>query len=64
MAKEFLGGMMPNYDYRCEQCQITVEVSHSVSEHGPSCCGKPMQKVFAATPAIFKGDGWGGKHGQ
>lgn len=55
---------MPNYDYRCEQCQITVEVSHSVSEHGPSCCGKPMQKVFAATPAIFKGDGWGGKHGQ
>ena len=64
MAKEFLGGMMPTYDYRCEKCQITVEVMHSVSEHGPKCCEQPMNKVFSATPAIFKGDGWGGKHGQ
>lgn len=56
--------MMPTYDYRCEKCQMTVEVMHSVSEHGPKCCEQPMNKLFSATPAIFKGDGWGGKHGQ
>ena len=52
---------MPTYDYKCEECKITVETNHSVFEHGPSCCGKPMQKVFTAVPTIFKGDGWAGK---
>ena len=53
--------MTPLYDYKCEKCGITVEVSHSVSDHGPRCdCGQVMQKVFAAIPAIFKGEGWGG----
>jgi putative FmdB family regulatory protein len=52
--------MMPTYDYKCQKCGITVEVSHSVSEHGPRCdCGEVMQKVFTAVPAIFKGEGWG-----
>jgi predicted nucleic acid-binding Zn ribbon protein len=29
----------------------------------PDCivCEKPMRKVFSATPAHFRGNGWGGK---
>lgn len=53
--------MMPTYDYKCEKCGGAVEQYHGIDEHGPSCCGVPMQKVFTAVPAIFKGNGWGGK---
>ena len=52
---------MPTYDYKCEKCGSQVETYHSVNEHGPSCCGQPMQKVYTTPGIIFKGDGWAGK---
>lgn len=56
---------MPRYDYRCDNCLVTTEVQRSfhIEPEAPLCpkCDKPMQRVFDATPAIFKGDGWAAK---
>jgi putative FmdB family regulatory protein len=52
---------MPIYDYECIVCGQTQELEHSMSAVGNPVlhCSTPMIRVFAATPAIFKGTGWG-----
>jgi putative FmdB family regulatory protein len=52
---------MPIYDYECIVCGQTQELEHSMSAVGNPVlhCSTPMIRVFTATPAIFKGTGWG-----
>jgi putative FmdB family regulatory protein len=52
---------MPRYDYECIVCGETQELEHSVSAASNPVlhCSTPMIRVFQATPAIFKGTGWG-----
>lgn len=68
---------MPRYDYKCNCCGYTTEVEHSMSEdyNGDDClkppydfhgvdiydCDGEMYRVFQATPAHFKGQGWANK---
>jgi len=55
---------MPKYDYKCETCNSTIEVTRSFDEEGsPLCttCNSTMIRQWNATPAIFRGGGWGGK---
>ena len=55
---------MPIYEFKCPECNNTVEQFFTVySEPKINCghCAVPMVKQFAATPTIFKGDGWAGK---
>ena len=55
---------MPNYDFACLSCDIQVERYFQFNEeHRVECpqCGNSMVKVFNATPAHFKGGGWGGQ---
>lgn len=52
---------MPIYDYVCIVCGQAQELEHAMSAVGNPVlhCSTPMIRVFAATPAIFKGTGWG-----
>ena len=55
---------MPTYEYKCPNCEITVDRSYAVySNHTEFCedCGVKMAKVFSPVGVIFKGDGWAGK---
>ena len=55
---------MPAYDFVCLNCDYTTEVVFNFDDdHRISCekCGEFMNKVFSATPAHFKGGGWGGQ---
>lgn len=57
---------MPRYDYRCEQCLVTTEITKTFQQldvTAPLCpkCDQPMTRIYNPTPAIFKGDGWAGK---
>jgi len=54
---------MPKYDYECPGEEVIVEFDLPFNHETPRCdvCGVEMRKVFAATPAIFKGRGWGAK---
>jgi putative FmdB family regulatory protein len=56
---------MPTYDYTCRVCDHTSEVTRSfiTEDPEPQHCGQDMKRIYAATPAIFKGTGWG-KDGQ
>jgi putative FmdB family regulatory protein len=52
---------VPTYDYRCDQCERTFEVRHSISaEPLTTCerCGGPIRRLLAAAPFILKGGGW------
>jgi len=54
---------LPTYDFTCVGCDIEVERYFTFDEtHRVECekCGNPMIKSFSATPAHFKGGGWGG----
>ena len=54
---------LPTYDFTCVGCDIEVERYFTFEEtHRVECekCGNPMIKAFSATPAHFKGGGWGG----
>lgn len=57
--------MTPSYDFRCPNCSTSIEVKRSLDEStvAPTCgdCLVAMEKVFHATPAIFKGTGWGAR---
>jgi predicted nucleic acid-binding Zn ribbon protein len=52
------------FDYRCEVCSSTKTEKRPIGEleRMPYCdsCVIPMRRVYNATPAIFKGSGWGG----
>ncbi len=41
---------MPNYDYRCTECDLRIEVNHSISETPQvECeCGENMKKIISA----------------
>jgi putative FmdB family regulatory protein len=50
---------MPNYDYKCNQCGITMEVFKQLGNDSvPVCCGASMEKIWYATPTIFKTGGF------
>ncbi len=55
---------MPKYDYKCDNCEEILEAEHSMADtldfHGCEKCNEGLlHKVFSATPAVFKGQGWG-----
>lgn len=55
---------MPKYDFKCTTCQETSEAFFPIAD-GPApaivCeCGGEAFRVHTATPAHFKGGGWGG----
>jgi predicted nucleic acid-binding Zn ribbon protein len=54
---------MPKYDYECPGEEIVIEYSLPIVHSNPLCqtCGAVMRQVYQATPAIFKGNGWGAK---
>jgi predicted nucleic acid-binding Zn ribbon protein len=54
---------MPKYDYECPGEEIVIEYSLPIVHSNPLCqtCGAVMRQVYQATPAIFKGRGWGAK---
>ena len=52
---------MPLYEYRCEQCNQTMEVLQHLGDPAPgSCpaCGGTLVKVLSAPALQFKGSGW------
>jgi putative FmdB family regulatory protein len=55
--------IMPKYDYECPGEEVIVEFDLAFDHEPPACttCGAKMRRVFTATPAIFKGRGWGSK---
>jgi predicted nucleic acid-binding Zn ribbon protein len=55
--------IMPKYDYECPGEEVIVEFDLAFDHDPPACtlCGAEMRKVFAPTPAIFRGKGWGSK---
>lgn len=53
---------MPNYDYKCSICGMVREIYREFGEDSvPTCCQSSMERVWSATPAIFRGGGWGGQ---
>jgi len=55
---------MPKYDFRCPQCEKVVEIYKDFKDDTlPTCgeCNVELSKVFQATPAVFRGGGWGGQ---
>jgi putative FmdB family regulatory protein len=53
---------MPTYQFRCGLDKSFVEIQQGFYDNEiPNCplCGKEMNKIIAATPAIFRGTGWG-----
>lgn len=55
--------IMPKYDYECPGEEIVIEYTLPIVHSNPLCdtCGAVMRQVYQATPAIFKGRGWGAK---
>lgn len=52
---------MPTYDYQCDDCTRTYEVSQRISaEPLTACqyCGGHIRRLLSATPFILKGGGW------
>jgi putative FmdB family regulatory protein len=55
---------MPNYQYRCPADYSMIEMYQSFEDSSiPNCpqCGQQMSKQYQATPAVFRGTGWGGQ---
>jgi predicted nucleic acid-binding Zn ribbon protein len=55
--------IMPKYDYECPGEEIIIEYTLPIVHENPTCetCEAVMRQVYQATPAIFKGTGWGAK---
>ena len=51
---------MASYEYHCYSCGMTIDVERSMNEDAlnPICCGESTARVWSATSAIFKGNGW------
>jgi putative FmdB family regulatory protein len=51
---------MPSYEYSCVMCGAVREIEASMNEPHmtPICCESGMARVWSATSAIFKGNGW------
>jgi putative FmdB family regulatory protein len=55
---------MPNYDFKCNTCDNTVEMHMAFdATERPLCstCKGPMTKVYTPPAVQFKGGGWGGQ---
>jgi putative FmdB family regulatory protein len=55
---------MPLYDFKCEQCSNTFELSLSCENKDLQYCEdceKPLVRIYTPVGAIFKGTGWGSK---
>jgi putative FmdB family regulatory protein len=58
---------MPTYEFKCDQCGMMEFISRAIDADGDvnavNClqCQSPMTRIWSATPAIFKGTGWGSK---
>ena len=63
LSIESIMAIMPKYDYECPGEEIVIEYSLPIVHSNPLCetCGAVMRQVYQATPAIFKGKGWGSK---
>lgn len=53
-------GIMPNYEFRCDECGSSREVYASLNEEilNPICCTRAMSRVWGSIPAIFKTGGF------
>lgn len=52
---------MPIYEYHCENCGKTKEMSHGISvKRFPKCpeCGKRMKRIISRNSFQLKGSGW------
>lgn len=55
---------MPNYDFKCPKCEKVEEVYRTYDQKISAECGQcniAMDRVWEATPSIFRGGGWGGQ---
>lgn len=56
---------MPTYEFKCTCRTLNIDMSFAeldrVRKEPWTCahCGNELQRVFTATPAIFRGKGWG-----
>ena len=55
--------MSPFYGYTCDDCDLQQDKYQPIGEAliAPKCnvCDQEMSRLYEATPAIFKGTGWG-----
>jgi predicted nucleic acid-binding Zn ribbon protein len=67
MMQELRNLVMPTYEFKCDQCGTMAIINRSIDADGDvdagNCmaCAIPMTRIWAATPAVFKGTGWGSK---
>ena len=54
--------MTPSYDFRCPRCSTQIEQKRAIDSDSPApMCGDclvAMERVFSATPVVFKGSGF------
>jgi len=52
---------VPVYVFKCYKCMKQESIYFGFEDkHERTCyCGNAMSKVIGATPAIFRGTGWG-----
>jgi putative FmdB family regulatory protein len=54
---------MPNYHYKCLDCEATCTITQNINEETktPKClaCNKPMTRIFGNLAVQFRGGGWG-----
>ena len=56
---------MATYEFKCDKCGTMTIINRAIEADGDvdagNCmaCGIPMTRIWAATPSIFKGTGWG-----
>jgi predicted nucleic acid-binding Zn ribbon protein len=54
---------MPRYDFECPGGDEIIEIEFPITaapvDVRCTTCGAIMNRVYTATPAIFKGTGWG-----
>lgn len=58
--KEKENSKMPLYDFKCEECDLEVEILKKMDEKAPNCpvCGRSMVKLVSATNFILNGKNW------
>lgn len=52
---------MARYDFRCEPCDLVVEVVRPMSDDSKVICEKcsaEMRVTFSAPKVVYKGSGW------
>jgi putative FmdB family regulatory protein len=56
-----VGGQMPLYEYRCQDCGETIETIQKVSDSPLSeceACGGTLERLLSPSAIKFKGSGW------